>query len=111
MAGELFGLNEGFLFRARPVIAATEISRALPEPAVLSLVDVQLAVHERMSLCRHRQNPKLCNTCVRVSRASKNVNLFVFINYLLVIFSCNQLLSPMRLPISPFGRRERRLRL
>jgi hypothetical protein len=46
------------------MIAAAKVGRALPESAVLTLVNVKRAIHQNMALDWHCENSKMCKTCV-----------------------------------------------
>ena len=69
VTGEVLGRGKAHLFGRLPVITAAEVCRALPESAVLTLVNVKGAIHQNMALNGHSENSKVCKTCVSLFRS------------------------------------------
>ena len=61
----LLGVFEALLLGAGSVVAVLEMHRALPEPAVLALIDVDYIVHDRVA--DHRRAPG--SSCAILRRA------------------------------------------
>ena len=59
VAREILGGGEALFLRRLPVITAAKVGRALPESAVLTLVNVKRAIHQNMALGRHCENSKM----------------------------------------------------
>src|SRR5581483_6016937 len=70
---EVLGLGEAVFLRGDAPVLAFEIGGALPESAVLTPVDVDLAAEDGVLLWHRRlagKTAKLCNTCVSLSQAA-----------------------------------------
>ena len=65
--GELLRQVQAFFLGADALVAGGEIGRALPEAAVLALVDVDLVTENRVRIHNRPPRWKMCKVCERVT--------------------------------------------